>query len=192
MLFWIVICVLFLMINIYQKYFKVKKIHYLFISLFIIWSLVFIDNRFNYLKILIIYLMLFLVMIVDYQNQWIPDLSIIVIGTINLFELIIVNNLYNITNDYSGIVITLILILLIIFVEIILKKELIGFGDLKLIFVLIINQNILFLSLLLFMSSLIGIIVYFMNKSKKQLPFAPAIVISYILLITIKKIVLKM
>ena len=61
-----------------------------------------------------------------------------------------------------------------------------GFGDLKLLFVLSFNYSFIDVLMLLMFSSLIGIIYYYLFKKKNEFPFGPAIIIAYILLEIIK------
>ena len=61
------------------------------------------------------------------------------------------------------------------------KKELIGFGDLKLLFVLAIDKQIMEVVFMLLTASILGIIINI--KKKGQFPFGPEIVISYLLML---------
>ena len=84
--------------------------------------------------------------------MWISDLTIIGILLINILKLIIDYFIYNKQIVYEGVALIIIFIVIIILIEIILTKELIGFGDLKLFFVLSINYNFYDVIILLFLS----------------------------------------
>lgn len=169
---------------IYRRYFEINyKI--LLGYLLIIGTIIILKNYLNILNlILYLYLLsvLYLSFILDLKEYWIADFSIISTLIIKLM-MFIIDYLYLGYFKLEGIVFMLFLIILILLFELILKKEYIGFGDLKLFFVFSINTTIIYNIYLLLFSSIIGLIFYFCYyKKDKLMPFGPSIIISFIIL----------
>ena len=173
--------------TLYKKYFKIDvkcMIGYLIINLISILYYNFNDNLDSILFHLII-IHLFLSFIIDIKEMWIADYTVISILIINSIKGAL-NYVYNCEIVYTGLIYIILFILIILLLQVILKKELMGFGDLKLLFVLSFNYSLIDVLMLLMFSSLIGIIYYYLFKKKNEFPFGPAIIIAYILLEIIK------
>lgn len=145
----------------------------------------------SFLLLSIIFPWLILATIVDYYEGWIPDLSVVMIFIINLIIIIIKEKLYHISTEYGGIIYSIIFAATMIIIELILHKELIGLGDLKIFFALSLGMSFLDFSFLLFGAGCIGIIYYLLQtkekKETKKIVFGPSIVIAFIFLIVMKK-----
>ena len=181
----------YLIYKLYKRYFKVNLLiilGFILLDLIIIFFNLYntISNSIFFYYILVL---LYLSFIIDIKEMWISDLTIIGILLINILKLIIDYFIYNKQIVYEGVAFIIIFIVIIILIEIILTKELIGFGDLKLFFVLSINHNFYDVIVLLFLSSLIGIIYYFIFKKLNYFPFGPAIIISFIVVESVKMLV---
>lgn len=126
--------------------------------------------------------MLCLVFIIDLNEFWIPDLAVMLILIINLGWGLF-RKFYGFTFEISGVIFAVIVFCVLLFFELIYKKTLLGFGDIKLLVVLMINHKIIFFAELLLIASIIGLLYYILFGSKKKIiPFGPAIVISYLIL----------
>lgn len=178
----------FIFFSIYAKYYKITfNIHLIY---FLIISIIYLCHYFgkgSYTYLFFIFGFLYLSVITDINEQWISDVTILSILLINVIILIVEKFIYCKTIIVEGSIFISIIIILIIIIQIVLKKELIGFGDLKLFLVLSINNSIMFVLWLLIISSLFGIIYYLSLKKKKDyFPFGPSIIMAYILLYIIK------
>jgi prepilin signal peptidase PulO-like enzyme (type II secretory pathway) len=111
--------------------------------------------------------------------MWIADYTIISVLIINIIRTIL-NFYYNHEIKYDGTIFLVLFILIVLLSQLILKKELMGFGDLKLFFVLSFNYSFINTITLLMFSALIGIIYYYIFNKKNEFPFGPAIIIAYI------------
>ena len=161
----------------------------LFVLFIIFLSLLFLDIYKTYFKLnfyiiigyLSINIIIFLISFVNLTNA--IYLSIVV----GLLKMVILYVIYNKKIIYEGIIFIVIVICLILLIQIALKKELMGFGDLKLYFVLMINQDIMFAIIMLLLSSILGIVYYLCLKKKtKYFPFGPSIIIAYIIIYILK------
>ncbi len=137
----------------------------------------------DWINYLIISNFLGLVIMIDYCEYWIPDLSIIIIFSFNVIKAVVDNYYYNHNFNFSGMIFSILFFIIIILIELLLKKELLGFGDIKLIVVLMMGKSILYFSQLLLLSSGLGLVYYlFSNKKNKMVPFGPSIAIAYLIL----------
>ena len=169
--------------------FVLHKYHYLkiytIIMLLIEESLAFIYyyinvNTLAYLNQSMMIVFFIVIFIVDLKEYWIPDLMVMGVGFINLLR--IVENIFYLKNIYySGMILCLIFGLIIILIFLILKKEMMGFGDIKLYFVLSIGLSISQFIILMLLSSVIGLLFIIILK-KKMIPFGPSIILSYMIL----------
>ena len=173
-----------LFLFIYRRYFKINyKILLGYIS--IILAIIILKKYLNILDVIIyLYLLsvLYLSFILDLKEYWIADFTII--GTLILKIIIAIKDYLYLGNfSLEGLVFMIFLIILILLFEFILKKEYIGFGDLKLFFVFSINTTIIYNIYLLLFSSIVGLVFYscYYNKDK-LIPFGPSIIISFIIL----------
>ncbi len=176
-----------LMFFIYSYYKKIMFKDFLIILIVNVYN-IYLINKLSineWLYNLSISYFLILVIIVDYSEYWIPDLTIIGILIIKILYLLLNYYLYNNQVDLSGVIVTVITFIILIIIELIIKKEILGFGDIKLIVVLMIGKSILDFSYLLLFSSFIGLIFYFILYKKKMIPFGPSIVIAYLILLII-------
>lgn len=178
----------YLFFGIYRYYFKLNNriiIGYMIINIILIFiSYINVDSAI-YLSLIIGFL--YLSFITDILEQWIADFTIIMILVINLIKSLILSYVYNQNINYGGTVLILVFILILLIIQFILKKELMGFGDLKLYFVLSLSHNAFFSIAFLLLSSLIGIIYYLCLKHKtKYFPFGPSIIIAYVVIYIIK------
>lgn len=137
----------------------------------------------DWINHLIISNFLGLVIMIDYCEYWIPDLSIIIIFSFNVIKAVLDNYYYNHNFNFSGMIFSILFFIIIILIELLLKKELLGFGDIKLIVVLMMGKSILYFSQLLLLSSGLGLVYYlFSNKKNKMVPFGPSIATAYLIL----------
>lgn len=151
---------------------------YLFYSAF----LIYIIPRFNSFQVIIystVFLILYIVSLIDLEKQIIPDkynLLILVLGMINIY--------FNDTSIKRALISTIpivIFFIIILAVEWFLKleEEAMGGGDLKLYFVLSFMLNLQSTLMLLFLSNFLLVL----RKNKKEtLPFVPYIFSGYGLL----------
>lgn len=168
----------------YKKYFKID---YLIIIGYLISSIIAIMYNYCYNitdSIIFYYIILLLCLsfIIDIKEMWISDFTIIGILILNIIKTSLDNILFGNKFIYDGIVFMTFIIVIIFLLQIILKKELMGFGDLKLYFVLVINYSFIKVVYLILLSSLIGIIYYYLFKKKNEFPFGPSIIIAYIII----------
>lgn len=189
MVYLIILFSSFLFFNLYKKYFEINIS--IIISYYLIFLLVLLfnlnDNSINTMIFYFIYSFLYLSFIIDIKEQWISDLTVIMIFLINTLRIIIDYIIYNKHNDLSGLIFVFLFIVIIVLIELIIKKELMGFGDLKLYFVLSIGLSVSVVLLLIILSSYIGLLYYFIfYRNKEYFPFGPAIIISYLLIYIIK------
>ena len=189
MVYLIILFSSFLFFNLYKKYFEINIS--IIISYYLIFLLVLLfnlnDNSINTMIFYFIYSFLYLSFIIDIKEQWISDLTVIMIFLINTLRIIIDYIIYNKHNDLSGLIFVFLFIVIIFLIELIIKKELMGFGDLKLYFVLSIGLSVSVVLLLIILSSFIGLLYYFIfYRNKEYFPFGPAIIISYLLIYIIK------
>lgn len=137
----------------------------------------------DWINHLIISNFLGLVIMIDYCEYWIPDLSIIIIFSFNVIKAVVDNYYYNHNFNFSGMIFSILFFIIIILIELLLKKELLGFGDIKLIVVLMMGKSILYFSQLLLLSSGLGLVYYLLsNKKNKMVPFGPSIATAYLIL----------
>ena len=137
-------------------------------------------NTLAYLNQSMMIVFFIVIFIVDLKEYWIPDLMVMGVGFINLLR--IVENIFYLKNIYySGMILCLIFGLIIILIFLILKKEMMGFGDIKLYFVLSIGLSISQFIILMLLSSVIGLLFIIILK-KKMIPFGPSIILSYMIL----------
>lgn len=169
--------------------FVLHKYHYLkihtIIMLLIGESLAFIyyyinGNTLAYLNQSMMIVFFIVIITIDLKEYWIPDLMVMGIGFINLLR-IVENIIYLKNSYYSGMILCLIFGLIIIIISLILKKEMMGFGDIKLYFVLSIGLSISQFIILMLLSSVIGLLFIIILK-KKMIPFGPSIILSYMIL----------
>lgn len=189
MVYLIILFSSFLFFNLYKKYFEINIS--IIISYYLIFLLVLLfnlnDNSINTIIFYFIYSFLYLSFIIDIKEQWISDLTVIMILLINTLRIIIDYIIYNKHNDLSGLIFVFLFIVIIVLIELIIKKELMGFGDLKLYFVLSIGLSVSVVLLLIILSSFIGLLYYFIfYRNKEYFPFGPAIIIGYLLIYIIK------
>lgn len=177
---------------IYKLYFKVDLfiiLGYLFIiiiSIILYYYLNILDVLFYYF----IFSFLYLSFVLDLKEYWIADLTIISVMFLNIIRMILYYLNYNKIN-FDGTIYIFLFIFIILLVESIFKKELIGFGDLKLFFVFSINKTLIHNTYLLLFSSIIGIIFCMFLYKKKMIPFGPSIMISYVFLEFLSKYIVE-
>lgn len=167
--------------NLYKKYFKIDFkciVCYLIVNLISIIYYKF-NNKLDSVFFHIVIIHLLLSFIIDIKEMWIADYTIISVLIINIIRTIF-NFYYNHETIYAGTIFMVLFILIVLLSQLILKKELMGFGDLKLFFVLSFNYSFVNAISLLMFSALIGIIYYFIFNKKNEFPFGPAIIIAYI------------
>ena len=177
-----------LFLDIYKTYFKLNFYIIIgYLSINIIIFLISFVNLTNAIYLSIVVGLLYLSIITDIKEQWISDLTIIMVLIFNVVNMVILYVIYNKKIIYEGIIFIVIVICLILLIQIALKKELIGFGDLKLYFVLMVNQDIMFAIIMLLLSSILGIVYYLCLKKKTTyFPFGPSIIIAYIIIYILK------
>lgn len=169
---------LYLFILLYKHYQKLNYLDYFFIII------VFFINifLFNDLTLVIINYILLLVLIVDLKEMWIPDLTHLLVGVINVLKYTIKGFFYNISFNYEGIICSILLIFCILLLQKILRKDIMGFGDLKLLMVLSIGFSFYEFWFLLLISSMLGVLGYYLFfKKQKVFPYGPFIVFGYII-----------
>lgn len=181
---------LFLIINSYLVFIMYKK--YFELNLFIIIAYILLNlitivvyyNKSVIDTIIFYYIMILLYFsfIIDIKEMWISDLTIFGVLGLKLLKVVLDYFAYNKSFVYEGIIFITILIIMLVLLQVILKKELMGFGDLKLFFVLSINYFVNNVIYLLMLSSIIGIIYYYLFRKKNEFPFGPSIIIAYVIL----------
>ena len=95
------------------------------------------------------------------------------------------NSICSIKEQLLGLLIGIVLLILYLLLDRITKKEYIGGGDVKLIFVcnLILGYKLAFIGL--FTASLISLVIESIKKNKEAFPFGPYLVIGYALCLMI-------
>lgn len=175
---------------------KVLKFYQLVIIFFIL-SIFYILILYSTQNILFTFLLLLilasliLIFYIDYKKMIIPDSLNIFIGLISILLIIlsIFKKIPLFINSYLDIIASLIFIifvsLIIILIKVFKKKEVMGFGDIKLLFALGIYLGLINILIIIFLSSLISIIsegiIY--KFKRKMFPFGPYIVIATIILL---------
>lgn len=180
----LVVFLYFLLYYIFSCYKKLIFQDFLIMFLVLLYQLI-IYNRLSimvWIYHLLVSSMLILVFIVDLNEFWIPDLAVIVILIINLVWGLF-RKFYGFNFEISGVLFAILVFCALILFELIYKKTLLGFGDIKLLIVLMINQKIIFFAQLLFLSSILGLVYYiFFYRKKRVIPFGPSIVVAYLIL----------
>lgn len=156
-----------------------KLLNYKNIILYILLSLICLEkyllnyDEIRYLSNLLLVISSALIILVDIKEMIIPSFGII---------LLIMSRLMNIKYheiDYSGFIFIAFLIVIILLISLIMKKELMGFGDLKLYLIMSFSMSIIKVNVLLIISALFGLLFTIKNK---KIPFGPGIVLSYLIL----------
>lgn len=179
----------YLIFNVYKKYFKIN-LYIIFGYIILNFIMVYYIYNNNIIDSIIFYyilIFLYLSFIIDIKEMWISDLTIICILVLNILKVLLNYFFYKKDIVYEGMLFIIILIILLVILQLIFKKELMGFGDLKLFFVLSINSYITDTIYLLMLSSIIGIIYYYIFKKQNEFPFGPSIIIAYVVLELINK-----
>lgn len=168
----------------YKKYFKINfciVIGYILLNL--ISLVIYCNNKaIDSIAFYYILVLLYLSFIIDIKEMWISDVTIFGVLILKIINTFIDCLIYNKNVIYEGVMFITIIIMIFVLLEVLLKKELMGFGDLKLFFVLSINYSIINVIYLLVLSSFIGIIYYYIFRKKNEFPFGPSIIIAYIIL----------
>lgn len=140
---------------------------------------VLIIYRYSYSKETVMYLILSSIMIYisfkDMKEMIIPDLSV-VLGITNY----VVFTDKCISGIINGFLISFILLMIKLCMERIYKKEMMGFGDIKLVFMLGLYTSIYGSCIALLLSSLTGLLVALLTK-QKLFPFGQCICLGYLL-----------
>lgn len=182
--------------KLYEQYInqsKTAKVVLLFQFILSFFLTYLIGFNFKLISILVLLIFLTHIFIVDVKEYLIPYSSIISILIIGIFGFITqffgFNDLFysfdSIKNKILGFIIFVIIWIILTIIQKRLKKDFLGGGDLMLfcVFSLIVGlKNTLFI---IFMSSFIAILSYPFIKNKKQLPFGPYLVISFLIIIVI-------
>lgn len=147
------------------------------VFVFITYALGYIDATLIY--ILILTCILYGLSLVDLKSYTIPD-TFIILGIINyiIYSLFIGNNILN--GIISGLIISGSVLLISLILDKILKKESMGGGDIKLLFMVGLNMNLLVNLFNLILSCIIGLIMIFITR-KKMIPFGPSIALASII-----------
>lgn len=157
----------------------------------VLFELIFIKYKFSYhtIKYLILVCIIVYVFWNDFMTYMIPNVYI-VIGLINrlVFILVFENNINNLFSSlFNGISIALPLMLLTILMSKIFKKEMMGGGDIKLIFMFGTYFNIYKNVFALLLSSILALIYIIITKKKNnKIAFGPFVCIANYLLIFIE------
>lgn len=179
-----ILLTLLLSLYILKKYVRLNKTDCLIIFIFFLFNFYYLLKEKNTILLvlnLLINSFLILVFIVDKKEMWIPDLSVISILILQSLKVFSNCLLYSEKIKFSGIIIVVIYSFIFFLISFTMKKELIGFGDLKLLFVLAIDKQIMEVVFMLLTASILGIIINI--KKKGKFPFGPEIVISYLLML---------
>ena len=163
------------------------NISYLVIEIFsgLLFVLLFINNgkliNYIYIERLILIIILIGLSYVDIKIYIIPD-GFIIIGIINyLLFSIIEKNYFNILNALiRSITIFIFLLLLVLIMNKLLKKESMGGGDLKLIFMLSLYFDLYQIIMIIIIACIISLI-YLLFKKKDKIAFGPALSIASII-----------
>mgnify|MGYP003298228935 CR=1 FL=1 len=147
-------------------------------------------NNFNLSEIIqfLIYSSFIIIIFVDLYEMIIPD-------TIILFDLILIIIFYIFKNNaifillpfksfeiITSICFVIILLCIVIFYQIVLKKEIFGYGDIKLLFVMGLMIGISKLLYCLFIASFVALIIQLYKKREKSIefPFGPYLILGFI------------
>lgn len=131
--------------------------------------------------------MLIVIFFIDLEHFIIPDSMLIVILIMGVLSCFIKSENFDISHfdKLLGIVLSIIIWLVIALFEKITKKELMGFGDIKLFFVMGLLLGIKLLFLGIFVSAVIALIVevIFNRNKRKVIPFGPYLSVGFSLMI---------
>ena len=161
------------LVKIYKiKYNNIFILSNLFLILFIN------KNNVIFLILSIIFPFLFIGIIKDYFEMWIPYSVSIVITLCG-----IILSLYNRNFNYGPLIVLIISLFIILLMHII-RKEFIGIGDLKLLFSFSFFITLKNLYYLLFVSSVIALIIELCKKKKEVFPFGPYLGYSFMFFVS--------
>lgn len=167
----------FIIFTLIQYLYKLKfKDYYLYFIIYLIITTIALTFDMNY-EILLTIQILYFISSIDNKKMIIPDLGLIFLIIIKVYSFIY----SKISFEYSGIVYSLVLMLIIYILSKTKHKELIGFGDVKLLFILSFNVQVTFVIIMYLTASIIGLISMVIRK-KKIIPFGPSICFGYFII----------
>jgi prepilin signal peptidase PulO-like enzyme (type II secretory pathway) len=131
-----------------------------------------------------------IIVFVDLKEMIIPDTLIVFNLVIIIIYYVLYNNaifIYQPFNSFEiicAICFILMFLTTVIFVHIVYKKEIMGYGDIKLIFVMGLMIGITKLLYCIFISSLVALIIEMIKKRKKSVafPFGPYLILGFIII----------
>lgn len=176
----------YLILYLYKRFMKIKCYITIFVLL-CIFNLIYFFICKNLLFLILINLMIPLFVVIcyfDYKEMIIPDAMLIILFIYFIILKILKINFLNIT--FNKILIGGIILIIVMAIHLILMKfkvELIGFGDLKLLFILNLILGIDLIIVVLFISSLIACLFEVIILKRKLFPFGPYIIIGFILIL---------
>lgn len=131
----------------------------------------------------VIIALLLVIFYVDRKHMIIPDFILFLLFCVFLFIKVFNFNFYNINKEEIklGIVILMFLMLIHILCLNLLKIEIIGFGDLKLLFIFNLFIGFNNVLIILFISSLIACVFEIFILKRKIFPFGPYLILAYLI-----------
>lgn len=179
---------LYLLYKVYTK--SINKVVNLSIILMSILATFITLQNFEFLNIIKfgVLLSFIIIIFVDIKDMIIPDTLIlfnvilIIINYVIFEQAIFENYRFNSNDIIYTLIFVFILLLIVVTVHLVWHKELIGYGDIKLMLVMGLMIGIIKLLLLIFVSSFIALIIEVPQTKKKKngFPFGPYLVLAFI------------
>lgn len=161
------------------------RLRYLTTELFmgIVWVHTYLMSHdlISFIFYLILFSLFFCLSLIDLESNKIPDIFIVLI-LINWFGLSLCRREFEFNNILSSFLLTAGIYISVLLMEKLSGKECMGRGDIKLIFVVCLYTGFYRNIIVLFLSSLIGLMMVFMN-GKRKIPFGPCICLAAALVI---------
>lgn len=155
----------------------------------VLFTLTYLKFRFNITTIFVFIIIscFIVIFLIDLKHLEIPDSQVVIILLVSIASFFVKNQAYmiNYKDKLYSIIFVLLVVLICLVTEKLLKKEILGFGDIKLFLVVGLFTGIVHLLLGIFIASVIALVIELLiNRNKhKLIPFGPYLTASFLIVI---------